>query len=77
VVDQLNLLDEERRSLGAPQDLGSVDVTHWLVRIKDIESRTDLSFGDDVRAADTFGQGQQHVGEAQVPIKSLTDIPLA
>ncbi|MEJ0077026.1 MAG: DNA/RNA non-specific endonuclease [Alphaproteobacteria bacterium] len=76
VVDQLNLLDEERKAIGAPQDLAAVDVTHWLVRIKDIETRTDLSLGDDVRAADTFGQGQQHVGEAQVPIKSLTDIPL-
>jgi len=76
VVDQLALLDEERKGLGQPTELANVNVTHWLVAISSIEQRTGLSFGDDVRAADTFGQGQQHVGEAQVPIKTLNDIPL-
>jgi endonuclease G, mitochondrial len=76
VVDQLALLDEERKGLGEPKELESVNVTHWLVGIASIEQRTGLTFGPDVRAADTFGAGQQHVGEAQVPIKTLNDIPL-
>ena len=76
VVDQLALLDEERKALGQPKELENINVTHWLVAIKSIEQRTGLSFGGDVQGADTFGQDQQHVGEAQVPIKTLNDIPL-
>jgi endonuclease G, mitochondrial len=77
VVDQLPLLDEERKNLGAPQDLPSIDVRHWRVAIETIEKRTGLSFGPDVLGADTISKGTQpRVGEAQVEVRSLADIPL-
>jgi endonuclease G len=77
VVDQLTLLDEARKSLGAPKDLPVVNVQHWRVSVETIERRTGLSFPQAVRDADTFGQGAQpRVGEAAVPIGAFTDIPL-
>lgn len=54
MVDQLPLLGEKRKSLGPPHDLPSVDVTHWRMAIKTIESRTGLDFGDTIRNADTI-----------------------
>jgi endonuclease G len=78
VVDQLTLLDEERKSLGQPKELPGVNVKQWRVAIKNIEQRTGLSFGNTVNGADTIGQGTQPtVGEAQVAVTSFADIPLA
>ncbi len=76
VVDQLNLLSETRRSLGAPRDVESVDVSQWRVSIASIEKRTGLDFGAAVRGADTIAQGTQpNVGaEAQVLVRSLEDL---
>src|SRR5262249_27194397 len=66
VVDQRALLSEARKSLGAPKDLPSVNVTHWRVKIDEIEKRTGLDFGKNVRDADTIGQLAQPLvgGEA-------------
>jgi endonuclease G len=77
VVDQLPLLGEKRKSLGKPQELPSVDVTHWRVAIKTIEKRTGLDFGADIRDADTIaGQGQPRVGEeaAPFPVRAWKDL---
>lgn len=77
IVDQLTLLDEARKSLGAPKDLPAVNIQHWRVSVDTIEKRTGLTFPQAVRDADTFGQGTQpHVGEAAVPIQAFTEIPL-
>lgn len=78
VVDQHQLLDEERHYLGQPKDVASVNVRQWCVKITQIEKRTGLNFGDAIRAADTFSPGGQiHVGEeAARPITDLKDIPL-
>jgi endonuclease G, mitochondrial len=77
VVDQLKLLFEARRSLGAPQPLPAVDVNHWRVPIEKIGTLTNLDFGDAVRAADTIRvAGQPNVGEARVLIKSFQSIHL-
>lgn len=77
VVDQLKLLNEARRSLGAPQELASVDVNHWRVPISKIEAQTSLDFGDAVRQADTIGQGDQpNVGEAMMLVTSFESIRL-
>lgn len=76
VVDQLNLLSETRKSLGAPRDVASVDVSQWRVSIASIEKRTGLDFGAAVRGADTIAQGAQpNVGaEAQILVRSLDDL---
>ena len=77
VVDQLKLLSEARRSIGAPQSLPSVDVNHWRVPIEKIETLANLDFGDAVRAADTIKvAGQPNVGESSVLIKSFQSIQL-
>jgi endonuclease G len=77
VADQLKLLSEPRRALGAPQALPSVDVNHWRVPVAEIEARTGLNFGADVRNADTIAQGgQPNVGEAKVLIKDFSAIKL-
>lgn len=77
VVDQITLLDEARKSLGAPKDLPAVNIQHWRVSINTIEKRTGLVFPQAVRDADTFGQATQpHVGEAAVPIHTFMEIPL-
>jgi endonuclease G len=75
IVDQLALLSEERRFLGRPHDLPSVDVSHWRISIATIEGRTGLSFGADVNAADTIRRPDQPVvGEALIRIKSFADL---
>ena len=77
VVDQLKLLSEARRSIGAPQTLPSVDVNHWRVSIEKIETLTNLDFGDAVRAADTIKiAGQPNVGESSVLITGFQSIQL-
>ena len=80
VVDQLALLNEERRSLGQPQDASFFDVSTWRVPVADIGTRTGLKFDADVVAADTIGlAGQPQPGaEAarRVLIRSLQDITL-
>jgi len=75
VVDQLPLLSEQRKSLGQPKDLPSVNVSHWRVPIASIEKRTSLSFGKAINDADTIQQGTQpDVGEALILIKSFDDL---
>ncbi|WP_194724679.1 DNA/RNA non-specific endonuclease [Noviherbaspirillum malthae] len=76
VVDQLQLLSEARRNLGQPRDSSEIDVNQWRVAISQIEQRTGLDFGEDVRNADTFSQeGQPAVGEeGAVKIRKLEDI---
>lgn len=78
VVDQKPLLSIPRAGGGgAPSDLPNVDVNHWRVAIPQIEKRTGLDFGDDVRNADTIGVSEQpQVGEAATPIRSFKDIKL-
>jgi endonuclease G, mitochondrial len=78
VVDQKPLLSIPRKGGGGPPaDLPKVDVNHWRVAIPQIEERTGVDFGDDVRNADTIGAAQQpQVGEAAVPIRSFNDIKL-
>lgn len=76
VVDQLALLSESRTYIGQPQDLPSVNVTHWIVAIPKIEERTGLDFGKAVRDADTVATGQQPLvgSEAARIIRSLRDL---
>ena len=76
VVDQLALLGEQRRALGQPHDLPSVDVSHWRVAIQQIEKRTGLDFGAAIRGADTIAAGDQPDvgGEAARLIRSFADI---
>lgn len=78
VVDQLPLLDENRRNLGQPREIPEVDVSQWRVRIQDIEKRTGLDFGDDIRNADTISKAEQPVigGEAIQRIHAFTEIVL-
>ncbi len=76
IVDQLALLSEPRKSLGAPKDLPSVDASHWRVPIKQIEDKTGLDFGDAVRNADTISSNGQPLvgGEAARLIRSFADL---
>ena len=75
VVDQLDLLKEERKSLGAPRPSASVNVNQWRVSIASIEQRTGLDFGATVKNADTFSEpGQPRVGEAQLLITRLEQL---
>jgi endonuclease G len=78
VVDQLNLLSERRVNLGPPRDVPFVAVNQWRVAIAQIERRTGLDFGDEVRNADTISvEGQPPVGgEAARLIRSFADIAL-
>ncbi|ADG18314.1 DNA/RNA non-specific endonuclease [Paraburkholderia atlantica] len=77
VADQLNLLSEARRSLGAPHDLPVVNVNHWRVPITAIEKKTGLEFGALIRNADTIDQADQpDVGEAKVLIRDFSAIRL-
>lgn len=76
VVDQKNLLAEERKFIGTPSDLPAVDVAQWRVNIGMIEKRTGLDFGDAIRAADTIRtDGQPLVGgEAQILVRDFADL---
>jgi endonuclease G len=75
VVDQLALLSEERKNLGQPKDLPSVNVSQWRVPIASIEKRTRLSFGEAVNNADTIKlEAQPHVGEALILVNSFEDL---
>lgn len=75
VVDQGPLLSESRKSLGQPKELASVNVTQWRVAIPTIESRTGLSFGDDITRADTIkDKDQPVVGEAIIAVTSKQDL---
>jgi endonuclease G len=78
VVDQSALLSEQRVNLGPPRTVPSVNVRQWRVRIADIERRTGLSFGEDVRAADTIAAPDQPLvgGERAILLTSLEDILL-
>lgn len=80
VVDRLPLLNEERRSLGQPQDTPFFDVSTWRVAVADIGTRTGLKFDADVVAADTMGQAVQprpgSEAARRVLIRSLQDIVL-
>jgi endonuclease G len=74
IVDQLPLLSETRKKMGAPQSLPSVNVSQWRVSISSIEKKTGLSFGPAVKGADTIGATQPTVGEALIAITSYTDL---
>ncbi|KAF1042133.1 MAG: hypothetical protein GAK35_02876 [Herbaspirillum frisingense] len=77
LADQSKLLSEARHSLGAPQDLPSVDVNHWRVDIASLEKMTGLDFGAKVRSADTIKSGDQpQVGEARVLVTGFDQIKL-
>src|SRR5262245_12111794 len=75
VVDQLDLLSEQRAGGIKPKPVDFVNVKQWRVSIKEIEERTSLDFGDTVRAADTIKEEKQPVvGEAKVLVKSFSDL---
>lgn len=77
VVDQRQLLSEQRKGGIPPKPPGSVDVSQWRVAITEIERRAGLDFGDQVRSADTFEtKDQPVVGEARpaIPVKSESDL---
>ncbi|MBB5052775.1 endonuclease G [Afipia massiliensis] len=77
VVDQLAMLSEQRGSGIKPGPAASVNVSQWRVAITDIESRTGLDFGSDIRDADTIeNKDQPVVGEARkaVPVMSSSDL---
>ena len=75
VVDQLDLLSEQRTGGIKPRPVDFVNVKQWRVGIKEIESRASLDFGDLVRDSDTIREEQQPVvGEAKVIIKSFSDL---
>ncbi|MCP3380004.1 DNA/RNA non-specific endonuclease [Bradyrhizobium sp. CCGUVB4N] len=77
VVDQRQLLSEQRHGGIPPKPPAFVDVSQWRVAISEIERRTSLDFGDQIRSADTFEtKDQPVVGEARpaVPVKSLSDL---
>ncbi|ESU21437.1 hypothetical protein FEDK69T_25040 [Flavobacterium enshiense DK69] len=64
IVDQSNLLSEERKNLGKPKPANTIDVNEWRVSIKEIERLTDLKFGKDIILADTISSVEQpNVGE--------------
>lgn len=80
VADQSQLMNETRRFVGTPTDKPSVDVSQWRVAITTIEKRTNLSFGQAVRDADSIAQAAQPaVGAEAAPLrlKSLDDIKLS
>jgi len=67
------------RATADPSDLVALSMlwVAWRVAIADIEKKTDLDFGQDVRDADTIAQaGQPPVGEALRLVKSFDDIKL-
>ncbi|MCS3476097.1 DNA/RNA endonuclease G (NUC1)/V8-like Glu-specific endopeptidase [Bradyrhizobium elkanii] len=75
VVDQLDLLSEQRVGGIKPKPVDFVSVKQWRVSLKEIEERTNLDFGDAVRDADTIKQEKQPVvGEAKVIVKSKDDL---
>jgi endonuclease G, mitochondrial len=75
VVDQLELLSEQRKGGIKPKPAAFVNVNQWRLGIKAIETRTSLNFGDVVRDADTIKEEKQPtVGEAIVIIKSMDDL---
>lgn len=75
VVDQLELLSEQRVGGIKPKPVDFVSVKQWRVSIKEIEDRTSLDFGNTVRDADTIKEEQQPVvGEAKVIVKSFSDL---
>ncbi|MDA9448236.1 DNA/RNA non-specific endonuclease [Bradyrhizobium sp. CCBAU 21360] len=77
VVDQRQLLSEQRKGGIPPKPPAFVDVSQWRVAITEIERRTGLDFGDQVRSADTFEtKDQPVVGEARpaIPVKSESDL---
>lgn len=80
VVDQLPLLSEQRKSLGTPRALPSINVNQWRVALQEIGKRTGLQFSDTLLQADTIAnQNQPAVGaeaETVLPIRSFADIKL-
>jgi endonuclease G, mitochondrial len=75
VVDQIALLDEERRGLSRPSDKALIDVNQWRVAIETIEKRIGLDFGKEVRKADTISSTKQpKVGERMLRLTSLEGI---
>jgi len=64
VVDQSNLLTEERKNLGKPKPANDININEWRVSIKEIEKLTNIKFGDNIIAADTISNIEQpNVGE--------------
>jgi endonuclease G len=72
IVDQIALLDEQRRGLKRPTDETPINVSQWRVPIATIEQRTGLDFGKTIRDADTINASNQpKVGERMVRLASL------
>jgi endonuclease G len=72
IVDQIALLDEQRRGLKRPTDETPINVSQWRVPIATIEQRTGLDFGKIIRDADTISASRQpKVGERMVRLASL------
>ncbi|MGL5116431.1 MAG: DNA/RNA non-specific endonuclease, partial [Beijerinckiaceae bacterium] len=72
VVDQLPLLDEERKNLARPSEKAKINVAQWRVAVTAVEKRTGLDFGKAVRDADTIASVKQpKVGERMVRLESL------
>lgn len=64
IVDQSNLLSEERKNLGKPKLAQNINVNEWRVSIKEIEKLTKLKFGEEIISADTISLTEQpNVGE--------------
>ena len=79
VVDQLQLLSEERHGGVAPGAPAFVNVSQWRVAIPDIEKRTGLDFGDEIRDADTIESKNQPVTKGRskgriILIQSMSDL---
>lgn len=77
VVDQLQLLSEQREHGIKPGPPAFVKVNQWRTAVTDIEKRTGLDFGEAVRDADTIESKKQPVvGEAKVvvPITKMSDL---
>lgn len=80
VVDQLQLLSEERVGLQQPQEVSHVDVSVWRVPVQDIGTRCELLFDPSLVAADTIGQqvAPQPGAEAarRIRVRGFSDIAL-
>jgi endonuclease G len=77
VVDQRQLLNEQRKGGIKPPPIAFVNISQWRVAITEIEKRTNLDFGKTVRTADTFeNEDQPVVGEGlpAIPVKSEGDL---
>lgn len=74
IIDQSNLLSEERKNLGQPKPANNINVNEWRVAIKEIEKLTNLKFGKNIISADTISYADQpNVGEGTFAKTIISD----